>query len=362
MKSDLSTNLEAEQTVRQTLTYTDLLRLCPAMWPLVETLEQTAASGAPLLVLGETGSGKEIVSRAACELGPRSEQAFLVVDCSCLPENLIESELFGHEKGAFTGADKRRIGRLENANGGTILLDEAGDLPLAQQKKLLRALDGYPITRVGSSEEIQLDVRFILATNRNLEEMVENGTFREDLYYRMNVVSVTVPPLRERPEDITALANSFLREFANGSGPVEFSAESMAVLLGYAWPGNVRQLRSAIHSAVVFRRGSQVIEPHHLPEKVRRGETPRHHNVIKPNVESAPKGTSPVDAVLATFPEVVKMRDVERELIRRALIRTNGNQAKAARELGIARETLRQRVEKQGIKYDPNITQTQAAG
>ncbi|MDO8482648.1 MAG: sigma-54 dependent transcriptional regulator [bacterium] len=351
--------LEQEQEVEQTQRYTTLLRQSPSMAQVMEQLEMCSVSEAPLLIYGESGTGKEMVARSAWEQGLRRRRRLVVVNCAALAENLIESILFGHEKGAFTGAIAKHIGHFEKAHKATVFLDEVGKLPLPLQEKLLRVAENYPFYRVGGSEEIQVDVRLILATNRDLLVMVREGKFLEDLYYRLKVLLIKIPPLRDRPDDITTLAHNFLREFTNGDG-VTFGSGSMNALLKHSWPGNVRELRSAVHHAAVFRNGVNVIEPCHLPEEILEPELQQRVDPLmeKPTAVKATTKTSLVEKTLAGFPEVVKIPDVERELIRRALVRNEGNQAKSSRDLGISRATLRKRVEKHKITFATNINVT----
>lgn len=347
--------LEQEQEVEQAQRYTTLLRQSPSMAQVMEQLEMCSVSEAPLLIYGESGTGKEMAARSAWEQGLRRRRRLVVVNCAALAENLIESILFGHEKGAFTGAIARHIGHFEKAHKATVFLDEVGKLPLPLQEKLLRVAENYPFYRVGGSEEIQVDVRLILATNRDLLAMVQEGTFLVDLYYRLKVLLIKIPPLRDRPDDITTLAHSFLREFTNGDG-VTFGNDSMDALLKHSWPGNVRELRSAIHHAAVFRNRANVIEPRHLPEEILLPKLQQRVNPL--TAVEAPTEASLVGKTLAGFPEVVKIPDVEKELIRRALTRNNGNQAKSARDLGISRATLRKRVEKHKITFTTSINVT----
>src|SRR5436190_3262523 len=242
----------------------------PAMQEVLETVRQVAPSKATVLITGESGTGKELIARALHQLSPRARQPLVAVHCAGLPRELIESELFGHEKGAFTGAHERRIGRVEQAQGGTLFLDEIGEIDSSIQIKLLRFLGERTFQRVGSNKTLTADVRLITATNKNLEERVKAGAFREDVFFRLRVVEISIPPLRERPEDIPLLARAFLQEFAreNNKALDNFAPDALDLLLKYSWPGNVRELRTAIEHAVVFSRGAK-ITARDLPHWVR---------------------------------------------------------------------------------------------
>src|ERR671927_124718 len=235
-------------------------------------IEQMAPVSSTVLIQGESGTGKELVAKALHDLSPRHAEAFITVNCAALPETLLESELFGHEKGAFTGAAERRLGRFELADGGTIFLDEVGEIPPSTQVKLLRVLEEREVTRLGGTQPIEVDVRVVAATNRPLREHVEEGTFRADLYYRLNVLRIYLPPLRERPEDIPILVRRFIREFSEQHDrPFHgISAEAMQLLVDYPWPGNVRELRNLIESMVVLAPGHE-IQPEDLPRPIREG-------------------------------------------------------------------------------------------
>jgi two-component system NtrC family response regulator len=287
-------------------------------------VRKVAVSDAPVLVVGESGTGKELVARAVHRLGSRSKGPFVAINCGAIPENLLESELFGHEKGAFTGAHVQRKGRIETAHGGTLFLDEIGDLPLPLQVKLLRFLQEHRIERVGGRQEIPVDVRVLAATNADLRLAMRDGRFREDLYYRIGVVVVAIPPLRDRGEDVLVLASAFLQQYAAESRKraITFSREALAALQGHAWPGNVRELENRVKRAVVM------------------AETPR---ILPADLE--------LDGVVA--PEGRALRevraDLERETIQRALAKHKGNVTRTAAELGVSRPTLYGLIEKLGI-------------
>jgi transcriptional regulator with PAS, ATPase and Fis domain len=272
-----------------------------------------------VIIFGESGTGKELVARAIHEAGNRSQKPFVKVNCAALNESLLESELFGHVKGAFTGAIREREGRFEAAHGGNIFLDEIGDLPLATQVKLLRVLEEKIVERVGDNRPIRVDVRIISATNRNLSRLIETGSFREDFFYRINVIPIWMPSLRERREDIPLLAESFFRRVQMKSGkPVQsIGRAALDALVNYNWPGNVRELRSCFEYAVVACPGPS-IEPEHLPAQLQKA----------PRVMAEPR------PVLASLEEMKKQRLVN------ALRESGGNQSDAARRLGISRTSV----------------------
>ncbi len=294
------------------------------------TIGQVAASDASVLILGETGTGKELVARLLHASSRRAAGPFVPVNCAAIPEHLLESEMFGHEKGAFTGAIGRRAGRFERANGGTIFLDEVGDMSHPLQAKILRVLQEREIERVGAVAATGVDVRVVSATHRNLESAIEAGEFRRDLFYRLAVVDVELPPLRERMDDLDPLIAHFAGIFADKHRRVvkEISDSFLAHLRRYRWPGNVRELANAIERAVVVSE-SGVLRPKHLPDRVR-GTT---------------RATAPESA---KFPSLAT---VEREHLERALQEAGGNQSEAARLLGIRRQTLRRKMQKYGIPF-----------
>ena len=293
----------------------DLICESPGMKHVVQTVATVADSDAPMLVTGESGVGKEVVARLIHAWSGRCDEPLVTANCAGLPESLIESELFGHTKGAFTGADRARQGVFRTSDGGTLMLDEIGELPLSVQPKLLRALEAGQITPVGSDVPVDVDTRLIAATNRNLDRAVADGTFREDLYYRINVVELVVPPLRERHEDILPLARRFGSQLAGT--PVRFSQRAMQSLLAHAWPGNVRELRNAVQRACLLCRGD-VILPEHLPKAIA---------AIADRAESAAGKTGRLPAV-------------ERATILATLAECNENRTQAAKKLGISRRAL----------------------
>ena len=308
-----------------------LLGRSPRMRELVEMVNTVAPTEATVLITGESGTGKERVARAIQEASARRDKPFVTVNCAALTESLLESELFGHEKGAFTGADKRREGRFRQAaDGGTLFLDEIGELPLLLQAKLLRALQQGEVQRVGSDTPIIVDVRVIAATNRNLREEVGEGRFREDLYYRLNVIGVEVPPLRERREDIPVLATAFLERFAlaNRKEIKGFTPQAMDALLKYGWPGNVRELENAVERAAILCLGEYVSERElqlAVSAALKNGE---------PVPDVADAGNTGGEASGMTLDEL------ERAAILRTLQETGDNKSEAARRLGITRATL----------------------
>jgi DNA-binding NtrC family response regulator len=324
-------NLESEnESLRQQLDrkfgVENIIGESPSMHEIFDIVRQVAPTRATVLITGESGTGKELIARAVHQLSPRARMPMITVHPAGLPPTLLESELFGHEKGAFTGAHERRIGRIEQAQGGTLFLDEIGEIDATIQIKLLRFLGERTFERVGSNRTITADVRLIAATNKNLDALVKAGTFREDLFYRLRVVEVVLPPLRERPGDVPLLAQSFLQEFAEENGkPVrEFNLEALDALLRHTWPGNVRELRTAIEHAVVLSRGDR-ITLRDLPVTVRTGGV----NPSSPSLPSA--GT-------------LTMEEAEKQLIVRALKENRGNRTVAAQKLGISRRTLHRKL------------------
>jgi len=302
----------------------------PAIRSLFELLRRIAPTTATVLIEGESGTGKELIARAIHQNSPRRHGPFLPVHCASLSESLLESELFGHEKGAFTGAVARKPGRFELADGGTLFLDEIGEIPLSMQVALLRVLETREFMRVGGYEPVTVDVRLIAATNRNLEQAVADGRFREDLYYRLKVVTLRIPPLRERASDIPLLVRAFLAQFARESGRAvpRLAPEAMARLLAHSWPGNVRELRNTIENAFVFHQGNEI--------------TARD---IPPNIGATPPG---VERTLPIHPDT-RLEDVEKEVIRQAIHLCDGNITHAAKQLGISRRTLQRKLKEINI-------------
>ena len=340
----------------------------PAMQRVYDTARSAAGTDSSVLLLGESGTGKEVLADFVHRNSARAAGPIVKVNCGALPEHLMESELFGHEKGAFTGADKRNIGRFEQANGGTLFLDEIGDLLLPLQVKLLRALQDRSIERVGSSAQVRVDFRLICATHQNLKSLAQSGKFREDLYYRINVVPIRVPALRDRREDIQPLAEYFLEKLVSRkTGPQRFSPEAMQCLKVFNWPGNVRQLRNAVEYALVLCK-KDVIEPADLPEEVRApatGSGAAHASTSGVKHAALTVLTIPAAAATAAAPASSveeaaaggvggglrnSVKGAEAELIRNMLIKNHWRMTKVAQELQISRSTLYQRMKEYGIK------------
>jgi len=306
------------------------------MRALFQLLETVARSSSTILVTGETGTGKEVVARAIHHNSPRRASRFVALNCSAIPETLLEAELFGHARGAFTGAVGTRQGRFEQAHKGTLFLDEVGMMSVALQMKVLRALQEREFERVGDSQTIKVDVRVIAATNSDLSRMVADGSFREDLYYRLNVIPIELPPLRERRDDIPILVKHFLDKFAPDSA-IHVSQEAMRALMAYHWPGNVRQLENAVERAVALGAGRQEIDTADLP----------------PELQGTPQATP---APFVEFPEEGLdlpgyLAEAERDLVHRALERTGGNRSKAADLLRIRRTTLVEKLRRIGADH-----------
>jgi two-component system response regulator HydG len=322
-------NRQLKAQLESGLRSTDIIGSSPAMIRLMETVAQVAVSEATVMVTGESGTGKELVAAAIHFNSPRKAGPFIKVNCAAITDTLLESELFGHEKGAFTGADRRKEGCFVQADGGSLFLDEVGEMPIAMQVKLLRVLQERELTRVGGEQLIPVDVRLIVATNQHLAQMVSDGTFREDLFYRLNVVELRIPPLRERREDIPLLAAHFLSWFAekNQKPVARFSPRAMDLLIHHRWPGNVRELMNTIERAVVLCRSSCLTEDAFAPLAQR------------PLKVDAPFSDS-------VFPADVPLERVEREVIVNTLASANGNKSEAARRLGITRKTLREKLKK----------------
>jgi PAS domain S-box-containing protein len=314
--------------------FSGILGLSASMQRVFDLIGNAAQADAPVIIFGESGTGKELVAKAIHENGPRKRKPYVKVNCAALTESLLESELFGHVKGAFTGAVRSREGRFEAARGGDIFLDEIGDLPLATQVKLLRVLEEKVIERVGDNRPVQIDVRIISATNRDLKQLVDEGRYREDFFYRINVIPIIVPPLRERLEDIPLLAESFFRRIQLKSARQiqGITNEAMELLLDYAWPGNVRELKSAFEYAFVTCQ-EEMIQPHHFPP-----------SVYQATLAAKPKRATQLD------------RDgLKKKQLIEALEQAGGNQSKAAQILGISRVTVWNRMKRYGISAPRSI-------
>jgi two-component system nitrogen regulation response regulator GlnG len=350
LKTLVESALKTARDMREVVSYEPLLASedytegivgkSEAMQQVFKLIGQVSQSEATVLITGESGTGKELVARAIYHHSGRAGKTFMAINCAAIPENLLESELFGHERGAFTGALDRRIGKFEQCDGGTIFLDEIGDMPLATQTKILRVLQNGEFQRVGGNQTLQADVRVIAATNKDPEQLVTAKKFREDLYYRLNVVRIHLPPLRDRREDIPVLIDYFVRK----SNIKRVSPEVYEKLRQYGWPGNVRELENVIERAVVVARGDTIL-PRDLPADAT-GPPPLPPEDLHAAVDAVVR---PLYALAKKDPKLKIMAAVERELITRALAETGGNQVQAAKLLGITRATLRKRVEKYGI-------------
>jgi two-component system NtrC family response regulator len=313
---------------------TSIISHSQKMEEIINVAARVAESKANVLITGENGTGKEVLAKGIHYLSSRRDAAFIAVNIPALTETLLESELFGHEKGAFTGADKMKKGRFELAHSGTIFLDEVGDIPQSIQVKLLRVLQEHQFERVGGTEKIEVDVRIIAATNKDLEHKIKDGTFREDLYYRLNVVSINIPPLRERKEDILPMIESFIEKYSveNKKDKLEISKEAVDVLMKYNYPGNVRELENVIERAVVLTRG-KVITLNDLPMNIKGYKEEKNLGAIR-------KGTL-----------TEQVEDLEKQLIFDALQQSAGNQTKAGKLLGLTERNLRYKLKKYNIKH-----------
>ena len=327
-------NRELRRQLSEAAARPGILGRSPAMLAMQETIATVAPTEATVLITGESGTGKELVARALHSGSARADKPMVTVNCAALAENLLESELFGHEKGSFTGADRRREGRFVQANGGTLFLDEIGEMPLPLQAKLLRALLEGEVQRVGSDAPLTVDVRVLAATNRDLREEVARRRFREDLYFRLNVISLEVPPLRDRGEDIPVLAAHFLERFAgrNRKSIRGFSPQAVDSLLRYAWPGNVRELENAVERAVILCNGD-LITRRELPAAITEAASPE-------------EASSAAVGALAGLP----LDELERRAIGETLRCTGDNKSEAARQLGITRATLHNKLRKYGLE------------
>ena len=333
-------SLESEnQTLKQQLDkkfgLENIIGESEPMQRVMDIVRQVAPARATVLIHGESGTGKELLAKAIHQLSPRSVKPMVTVHCAALSPTLLESELFGHEKGAFTGAHERRIGRFEQAEGGTLFLDEIGEVDETTQVKLLRFLGERSFERVGGNKTLSADVRIVVATNKNLKELVEKGEFREDLYFRLNVVELWAPPLRERLDDIPILALYFLREFAieNAKSISDFTADALEAMIRYDWPGNVRELRTAIEHAVVLSK-NEMIQLTDLPHSVQsRGVI---QNEVQMNQPIIGKG--------------VTLEEAEKQLIIRTIKECSGNRTAAAKKIGISRRTLHRKLHRYGLE------------
>ena len=334
---ELTTRIQADSGLQK------LLGRSAAMEHVFSIIRQVAPSKTTVLIEGESGTGKELVAQAIHSLSGRPENKFVAVNCAALSPQLLESELFGHEKGSFTGAGQRRIGRFEQADGGTIFLDEIGEIDAGTQVRLLRVLSERTIERVGSNTPIPVNVRIIAATNKSLKKLVQEGKFREDLYFRLNVVHIQMPPLRDRREDVPLLATAFLKEFAreNNKEFKPLSRDALDAVRNYSWPGNVRELRTAMEHGVVMSNSAS-IELSHLPPRLHAPQQPAApgsmaQEQLEDNAPSTQNGLVPAG--------VLNLSLLERNAIQQALARSNGNRTAAAHLLGISRRTLQRKLQ-----------------
>jgi two-component system NtrC family response regulator len=323
-------NVELRAEIKGKYRFEEIVGTSEKVREVLETAGRVASSDASVLITGESGTGKELLARGIHYSSPRANGPFVAVNCAAIPETLIESELFGHVKGAFTGAIRDKEGKFELADGGTLFLDEIGELRVDLQSKILRALQEKTVDRVGGSRPVPVDARVIAATNRDIERAVKDGKFREDIYYRLSVITLHMPPLRERKEDIPILAEHFLKKY-NKSEPVTLSPDTLEALKAYGWPGNVRELENVIQRASVLRRGNEITRAE-LPDKLTKEE----------------RGVE--DIILNLPEEGISLEELEKSLIIKALEKHKGNQTRAAEYLGITRPTLIYRMEKYGLK------------
>jgi two-component system nitrogen regulation response regulator GlnG len=340
----------AEETGAEQETESGMVGSCPAMGEVYKAIGRVADQSFPVLITGESGTGKELVARSIYQHGTRANAPFLALNCAAIPENLLESELFGHEKGAFTGADRRRTGKFEQCHGGTIFLDEIGDMPLSLQAKVLRLLQDQTFERVGGNETIRTDVRVLAATNRDLKTWSAEGRFRTDLYYRLSVFTIPLPPLRERGDDLRLLVHHFLRRFSRELGRAvrEVDPEALERLCSYSWPGNIRELQSVLRQALLQASGS-ILLPAFLPDYLNPlGDI----ESLSPAVDGPGVETFVIRHRLARDVRDLYAqthRQVDQVLLTRVLEFTHGNLQKAAFLLGIVRQTLRMKLRDLGL-------------
>jgi len=361
--SQLSGEVTRLKTAREgVLTFDDMIADAPVMRQVVRLGQRAAKSNIPILITGESGVGKELIARAIQGESDRAGRPFVTVNCGAIPENLVESILFGHEKGSFTGADRKHIGKFQEASGGTLFLDEVGELPLDMQVKLLRVLQEGEVDPVGAKKPVKVDVRIISATNRDLSEQVREGAFREDLFYRLNVFPIEAPPLRERKPDIPALVDHFVQRFnaQEGRSVQGVAPEAMALLKGEDWPGNVRQLENMIFRAVILCDGDE-LQPEDFPHLA--GVAPAFGDALEPAsgetpdaqaAESAAEGGAGPGPVAVLDPDghLRPLEEIERDLIQFAIETYAGRMAEVARRLGIGRSTLYRKVREHDLEVD----------
>jgi DNA-binding NtrC family response regulator len=331
-------NGELKQEIRNKYGLEKMIGASPLMTAVFDTIRQVAPSKATILIEGESGTGKEVAAKAIHTISQRSKERFVAVHCAALSPQLLESELFGHEKGAFTGATERRIGRFEQASGGTLFLDEIGEIDPSVQVKILRVLGEHTFERVGGNQTLTTDVRLIAATNRDLKKMISEGSFREDLFFRLNVVPILMPPLRHRKEDIPLLVEALLIELSKEHNKPDrvFSSAAMSLLLDYSWPGNVRELRAALEHAIVLARENE-LQIYDLPSNIRQ-------KLDKEQTE----------ALASPNPELLNLEHAASVMIDRALKESGGNRSLAATKLGISRRTLYRHLKESSKKFSKN--------
>jgi len=363
MKKLIEKALEAARLMKTEVTYEPeeetkgdrIIGSSGKMQAIYKLIGQVASSDIAVLLRGESGTGKELIARAIYHYSKRKDRPFLVINSAAIPDTLLESELFGCEKGAFTDARERRIGKLEQCNGGTLFLDEIGDMPASTQAKMLRVLEDKSFERLGGNTTIKVNVRLITATNKNLEALIKEGRFREDLYYRLNAITISIPPLRERKEDIAQLARYFLAKYAKESSKemAKISPEALDILQNYEWPGNVRELENVIKKAVVLGHGKYLL--------------PEHIALLEATIASGGDLESELRDILSKIIDAKSklsrhslyedvIQDIEKQLIIAILKKTKGNQTQAAKLLGISRPTLKDKIDKLGVKKDINIS------
>lgn len=366
MKKIIEKALEAGRLMKTEVTYEPkeefkgdrIIGSSSKMQEIYKLIGQVATSDVTVLLRGESGTGKELIARAIYHHSGRKSKPFLVINSAAIPETLLESELFGYEKGAFTDARERRIGKLEQCNGGTVFLDEIGDMPPSIQSKILRVLEDKSFERLGGNKTIKIDVRLVTATNKNLEALIKEEKFREDLYYRLNVVTINIPPLRERKEDIPQLADYFLNKYSHelGRGINKISQEALKILEGYDWPGNVRELENVIKKAMLLGKGNTILSEHILITKT----------IISKDVNLKSQLQGLLSQIIkqgfqnradSLFRDIIE--ETEKVLIIETLSQTNGNQSEAAKLLGISRPTLKEKIEKFGLRKVTNLKENQ---
>ncbi len=336
-KALAATRLVAEnrvlrEEIERKYDFSAIIGTSPQVVDIMRLAGEVAGTDASVLIAGESGTGKELLARAIHYNSPRAGHPFVAINCATLPENLLESELFGYEPGAFTGAEKQKIGRFELAEDGTLFLDEIGEMTLGVQVKLLRVLEQREFSRLGGTETLNADVRLITATNRDLPDLVLKRQFRDDLYYRINVFPITIPPLRERRRDILQLARHFLEELTESTGKVvtDLDTEARRILVQYSWPGNVRELKNVLERAVILTQDHS-IAAEHLPVRLQQEQT------------------ALADVSISLPPEGISLAEIERSLLEQALERSRHNKSRAARLLGLSRAKLRYRLKKHGL-------------